>query len=278
MALRLATHLPRLVVVGLVLVAATATLAVGAAKRMSAVRAGSPAPVSAPTKVVPDVTGQAFVFAKGTLEDSGFAWQVKGGVHGYAVNEVVTQSPVAGTKLTDTGAPLIVVTLKRTTYAETGEPEDLSPYVGTAVTPVVTKLAVSPASTVARAPKTAKTSAPTSVKRKPAARTATSMKRTPDFKVSGAPKEPPKEIPLAQRSRRLASYIAHHAKSRAAVGHFLYQHTWVVTGAKFGWWHGAEALQELIAADRIAQKRWGIGRQSELVARTALAEVKARSR
>ena len=44
MALRIATRLPRLAVVGIVLLLASATLAVGAAKRMAAVPKGAPAP------------------------------------------------------------------------------------------------------------------------------------------------------------------------------------------------------------------------------------------
>src|SRR6266567_610775 len=108
MAVRLAAHLPRLVVLGAVFLFAGATLTYGAAQRLSA-DAGSKttAPATTPTVVVPDVTGQAFVFAKGALEDAGFAWHVAGGIHGYAVNRVVTQSPVAGTKLKDTGAPTV---------------------------------------------------------------------------------------------------------------------------------------------------------------------------
>ena len=78
MALRIAQRLPRLAVVGVVLLLASATLAVGAAKRMTAVPEGPPPPVAAATLVVPDLSGQAFVFAKGTLEDNGFAWQVLG--------------------------------------------------------------------------------------------------------------------------------------------------------------------------------------------------------
>ena len=136
MALRIAHRLPRLVVVGAVLLLASATLAVGAAKRMTAVPKGAPAPVTAPTLVVPDVAGQAFVFAKGTLEDTGFAWRVVGGVHGYAANKVATQTPAPGTKVRDTGAPTITLTLTRTSYAEKGEPEDLSPYLGTALEPI----------------------------------------------------------------------------------------------------------------------------------------------
>jgi len=253
MALRIATRLPRLAVLGAVLMLASATLAVGAAKRMSAVPKGAPAPVPVATVVVPDVTGQAFVFAKGTLEDNGLAWKVVGSIHGYAVNKVAKQAPAPGTKLKDTGAPTITVTLERTSYAEKGEPEDVSPYFGTSVQPIGV-----PKTSVAAKPAAAVPSA------KPAAAPA------------GAPKEPLHEMPLVQRAKLLSTWIASHPRTPATVRHFLYQNSWVVTGARFGWWHGADALRELIAADRLAQKRWGIGEKSELVARTALAEVEAR--
>ena len=159
MALRIATRLPRLAVVGVVLLLASATLAVGAAKRMAAVPQGAPAPVPVATVVVPDVTGQAFVFAKGTLEDTGLAWKVVGNVHGYAVNKVAKQTPAAGTKLKDTGAPTITITLARTSYAETGEPEDVSPYFGTSVQPIGL-----PKPTPAPAPTPAVTPAPAAPK------------------------------------------------------------------------------------------------------------------
>ena len=112
MALRIATRLPRLLIVGVVLLLASATLAVGAAKRLTAVPSGAPAPVAVATMVVPDLSGQAFVFAKGSLEDTGFAWQVIGSVHGYAANKVARQSPPPGTRVRDTGAPTISVTLE----------------------------------------------------------------------------------------------------------------------------------------------------------------------
>ncbi len=270
MALRIATRLPRLAVVGVVLLLASATLAVGAAKRMAAVPKGAPAPVTVATVVVPDVTGQAFVFAKGTLEDTGLAWRVVGSVHGYAANKVLKQTPAAGTKLMDTGAPTITVTLERTAYPEKGEPEDVSPYIGTSVQPVGLPKPT-PAAPAAVAPKPA----PAASTAKPAAK---ASPRTPDFAVSGAPKEPLAEMPLPQRAHFLSTWIATHSKTKANVRHFLYQHSWIVTGATFGWWHGAEALRELIAADQAAQQRWGIGRKSELVARAALAEVEARSK
>jgi beta-lactam-binding protein with PASTA domain len=85
------------------------------------------------TIIVPDVRNEAFVFAKGQLQDAGFAWKVIGGTQGYPANVVVSQSPAPGTKLIDTGAPLITVKLERNKqYRPTGEPEDTSPYSATA--------------------------------------------------------------------------------------------------------------------------------------------------
>jgi PASTA domain len=269
MALRIATRLPRLAVVGVVLLLASATLAVGAAKRISAVPKGAPAPVPVATVVVPDVTGQAFVFAKGTLEDTGLAWKVVGSVHGYAVNRVAKQLPAAGTTLKDTGAPTITVTLERTSYPEKGEPEDVSPYIGTSVQAIGLK----PAATT---PAAAAPVAPAPAVAPKATKTAAPAKRPPDFVVAGAPKEPLDEMPLPQRAKLLSAWIATHPETPANARHFLYQHSWIVTGAEFGWWHGAEALRRLIAVDQTADKRWGIGRKSELVARKALAEVEAR--
>jgi hypothetical protein len=279
MALRIATRLPRLAGVSLVLLLASATLAVGAAKRLTAVPEGAPAPVTVPPLLVPDVTGQAFVFAKGTIEDTGFAWRVAGSVHGYAANKVATQSPAPGTRVKDTGAPTITLKLERTAYAEKGEPEDVSPYLGTSIQLLGLRSTTTTVGPLPVSPKGAKNPAPAPATAKPAApaRPASPSKRSPDFTVAGAPKEPVKEMPLPQRARLLAAWIAAHPRpTDANVRHFLFQHTWIVTGARFGWWHGAEALRELIGADRIAQKRWGIGKRSELVARRALSEVEAR--
>jgi PASTA domain len=279
MALRLAARLPRLAVIGAVLLFASATLTWGAAQRLNAVRSVKRTPLTKPTVLVPDVTGQAFVFAKGTLEDAGFAWHVVGRVHGYSANTVATQAPAAGTKLIDTGAPLVAVTLSRGRYPETGEPEDLSPYVGTAV------VAANPLP-VAAAP--AAPSSPKSAEKKPAAKpkakrakktTSTTAKRPPAFVVASAPREPLDEISLPERARRFDAWLRTADRPTPAnVNRFLYQHSWIVTGAKFGWWHGAEALRLLIAVDRRAQAAWGIGGKSELVARKALAEVEASSR
>lgn len=277
MALRIAHRLPRLAVVGVVLLLASATLAVGAAKRLTAVPKTTPVPVTTPTLVVPDVAGQAFVFAKGTLEDTGFAWRVTGGVHGYAVNKVASQSPAPGTKVRDTGAPTITIALARSGYPEKGEPEDVSPYLGTALEPISLPKAPSDVAPVPVAPKGEQKQAPT----KPATTTTkpAPTKRPPAFVMPNAPKEPLKEMPLTQRARALSAWLAAHPRPTSArVRHFLFQHAWIVTGASFGWWHGAEALRQLIAADRIAERRWGIGKKSELVARRALAAVEARTK
>jgi hypothetical protein len=103
--------------------------------------------------------------------------------------------------------------------------------------------------------------------------------RKPDFVVPGAPKEPQKEMPLVQRAHLLGAWLAtHRTKSPANVQHWMYQHTWIVTGAKFGWWHGAEALKILIQDDRKAQAYWGVGSRSESAARAALASVGTKSK
>ena len=61
------------------------------------------------------------------------------------------------------------------------------------------------------------------------------------------------------------------------MAHWLYQHAWIVTGAKFGWWRGAEALRILIALDNRVIENWRIGARSRAKARAALAEVEAKS-
>jgi hypothetical protein len=118
--------------VGLLVAGGTLTLA---ADRVAPQRP-TLVPVSAGPKtlVVPQVTGQAYVFAKGILQDGGFAWRVSGAVKGYAGNTVVTQEPVAGSVVQDTGAPSITLTLSRNeNYPERGEPDNRSPYAGTTV-------------------------------------------------------------------------------------------------------------------------------------------------
>src|SRR5207237_2072381 len=91
-------------------------------------------PARPATLVVPDVQSKAYVFAKGMLQDAGFAWRVKGGVRGFAANMVATQTPAPGTRVLDNGAPTIMLTLARNgKYGQTGAPEDAAPYPGTSV-------------------------------------------------------------------------------------------------------------------------------------------------
>jgi hypothetical protein len=118
--------------VGLLIAGGTMTLAAdhAATQRPTLV----PVPSGPHTLTVPQVTGQAYVFAKGILQDGGFAWHVAGPVKGYAVNTVVDQHPAPGTVVLDTGAPTVTLTLARSrAYAELGTPSNSAPYSGTAV-------------------------------------------------------------------------------------------------------------------------------------------------
>jgi hypothetical protein len=283
MAVRLAALLPRAVVVALVWVLATAAFTFAADTTIigpsSATSTSTPA--QAPELVVPSVTGQAYVFAKGILEDGGFAWHVTGGVRGYASNRVMAQSPAAGTRVVDTGAPMIVLRLVRGAYAEKGIPVGASSYPGTriklanlaaATVPVapVTKPAVKPAAKPVLKPD----SKPKLKKLKPVVQNT----RPPAFSSPGAPKEPLDEITLPARARNLEAWLAKRPRTSANVQNWLYQHAWIVTGAKFGWWHGAQALQTLIRVDEQVQRQWGLGARSEAVARAALAKVRRDSK
>jgi hypothetical protein len=280
MADRLPTYLPRIAVLVLVALAGTAGLTYAAGQQIASTPTPAATPARQPaTVVVPDLRNEAFVFAKGQLQDLGFAWRVTGAVQGYAANTVVSQSPAAGTKLIDTGSPLVVLTLNRNSaYPETGTPSDASPYAGTALRLADAADAPAPAlktKPAAAAPK----HAAAAKKTKQTAVAAVPAKRPPDFVVPGARKEPLDEIPLPARAAGLGAWLAAHpTKTNANVKHWLFQNSWIVAGARMGWWHGAQALSTLIAVDSRTQARWGIGDKSEQLARRALAEVEARSR
>ncbi len=236
---RLPTYLPRIAALVLLALAATAGMTYAAGSGV-----GSTPPVStvaaAPTPplVVPDVRNQAFVFAKGTLGESGFAWQVTGSVHGYAANVVVSQSPEAGSRVVADGSPLVTLTLRRNgNYPEAGDAADTSPYPGT--TPQPADLAGNPLGPAAPATTT------------PAASTAPSA--TPKAATPASP-------------------------TAAAQKYWLYQNAWVVAGAEFGWWRGAEALKTLIAVDKRAQQVWGVGAKSASAAAQALRVVEAKAK
>jgi PASTA domain-containing protein len=299
-AARLTSMLPRVVALTAILVLASATLSFAADNVISSPATPVEATVAPPALVtVPDVRGQAYVFAKGTLEEQGFAWRVAGAVKGYAANTVATQTPAPGSRVIDTGLPTILLGLERNAgYPEAGDPENASPYDGTAIKflrpRVAPKAKLKPA---AKPMPAAKPKARPKSKAKPAAKPKTRAKakpkprpkakakpkvpaaRPPAFTTAGAPKEPLDELALPVRAARLESWLAAHPKpTNANVRHWLYQHEWIVTGAKFGWWHGAEALEILVRVDEKIQRRWGIGAKSEAAARSALAAVRAKSR
>jgi len=124
---------PRLVVLVIVVLLASAGLTLAATSTLSTAPTTPPAAASElPPLVVPDVRHQAYVFAKGMLEQGGFAWRVQGGVRGYSANLVAAQTPAPGSKLVATGGtPTIVLRLQRnSSYAQEGTPEDTSPYAG----------------------------------------------------------------------------------------------------------------------------------------------------
>jgi PASTA domain len=282
MAVRPAALLPRALVVPLVWVLGTSALTFAA--DTTAVmppppsRAGAAPP--APDVIVPSVTGQAYVFAKGILEDAGFAWRVAGPVRGYAANRVLAQAPAAGTGVKNTGAPTIVLHLVRGPYGEHGTPADFSPYLGTPVR--LAARAAAPAQKPAVKPVVKEAAEPpaqrkraTVRRKKPAAAT----KRPPAFRPAGAPAEPLNEIALPARARRLEAWVeTRPTPTNANIQHWLYQHAWIVTGARFGWWHGDNALVTLIRVDRRVERLWGIGYRSEASARAALAYVRRESR
>jgi hypothetical protein len=288
MAARFAAIVPRMAVIGLVWLFATATLTYAAGEKLTTPpKVPTPVATPRPTLIVPDIRGQAFVFGKGILEDGGFGWRVTGSIQGYATNVVVTQQPAPGTRVDDTGAPTLKLTLRHGTYPQDGTPENTSPYAGTSIVlpkhsalqePVVkakaarSKIAAKPALQHARGVAKPKRTAP---KRKLTAK----RSRPPAFVVHGAPKEPLDEIPLTTRAQRLSAWLTPSRSPTAAnQRHWLYQHAWIVTGAKFGWWHGAAALRLLIAVDRRVESQWRIGRRSESVARGALAGVEAKAK
>jgi PASTA domain-containing protein len=282
--------IPRIAFLVVVTVLTTATVTLAAHWR-GTTPTPSPAPVARPgVLVVPDVRGQAYVFAKGVLEDAGLAWRLGQGAPGYAGYRVVSQVPAAGTRVIDTGAPTIVLHIARDAlYSAQGHaPQSESPYAGTAIlladtvspaaptTPAKPKLKPKPTPTKpATAPRAKPAATP---KAKPAA-TAKAPVRTPAFIVAGAPKEPLDEITLPARAQQLETWVtAHTSPSTPNVHRWLYQHAWIVTGARFGWWHGVQALDVLIRVDQTVERQWEMGWKSEAEARQARSFAASHSR
>jgi len=291
--MRLASLLPRAVIVAVVWILGTAAFTFAADSTIV-----GPSPSAKPTQpaqpqelVVPSVVGQAYVFSKGILEDAGFAWRVTGSVRGYSSNRVLTQSPAPGTRVVDTGAPTVTLRLVRGAYEQLGTPQDSAPYAGTAVRLAGLAAVTTPAKKKTTTKKTTTKKTTPAKKSAPAKKQAAPKKavkhhapkhtvtgRPPAFTVKNAPKEPLDEIALPTRALRLEAWVSGKPRNASNVQHWLYQHTWIVTGAKFGWWHGAQALQTLIRVDQRVQRQWGIGAKSEAVARATLSQVSRKSR
>lgn len=287
------TFVRRLVALTLIWLLATAALTYATSRRAASgpspaattTTAVAPAPA---TLVVPDVVDQPYVFAEGTLGDAGFSWHVEGSVQGFSANVVASQSPAPGTHVVDTGSPLIVLRLSHPSGAkQIGIPADSSPTVGTVLK--ISGLAAAAAAPAAAQPLAAAKTAPAVKKpaaKKPAVKAPVKkspahrwpQNRPPAFAVPGARKEPLDEMPLTDRAKMLLRFIEAKPKpTDANVRYWLYQHAWIVAGARMGWWHGADALHTLLTVDQDVWNAWGIGDKSEAVARAALAEVDSRS-
>jgi outer membrane biosynthesis protein TonB len=279
-AARLSSVFARIVALTAILVLGSATISFAAESRFGARTTPNKVTVAPPELVsIPDVRGQAYVFAKGTLEEGGFAWRVSGAVQGYPANTVVSQVPAAGTRVVDTGMPTIQLALARNgSYDQEGSPENASPYDGTEIKfPSRPKPAAKPKLQPKPLPKPKPKAKPKPAARpKPASRP---IARPEVFQVAGAPDEPLDEPPLTTRARRLERWLATHpSPTNGNVNHWLYQHEWIVTGARFGWSRGAQALAILIRVDEQVQRRWKIGAKSEAAARRALGAVRSKSR
>jgi hypothetical protein len=155
-----------------------------------------------------------------------------------------------------------------------GTPENASPYAGTKImlpsSTGSTAIVTSTQTTTTTTTKEPSFTKPV-VKPKPKPKPSQTSKRPRAFVIAGAKREPLDEIPLPKRAQNLAAWLDSHRNASAAnERYWLYQHAWIVAGAKFGWWHGAQALETLIAVDKRVEALWGIGSKSEAEARAAL--------
>ena len=128
------SHRRRVAAIAVLAVLTAVPFAFASGNRVAAPKAAArPVVRQRVTLIVPDMLGQPYVFAKGALEDAGFSWYVSNG-KGFAANIVVAQTPAPGTRLVDTGAPLVKLRLARNrSYGQTGRPDNKSPYHGTAL-------------------------------------------------------------------------------------------------------------------------------------------------
>ena len=184
----------------------------------------------------------------------------------------------------DTGSPTIVLRLERNpAYAERGLPENVSPYKGTRLVLVGAKAAKDPPTRSDPEAKRAEAegrgqeaSEEERAPRLPLAPAGTAQARLPAFRAHRPSRPTRCRYPTAPGCSRSAS-PARREPTQSLVNYWLFQHSWLVTGAKFGWHDGAEALRILVRVDQSMQSRWGIGAKSAAVARAALAEVESKS-
>jgi hypothetical protein len=298
MAARLTALLPRFLALTVIWLLGAATYTLAADTVPIAKHETNAQAVAKPhVLTVPDVRKKAYVFAKGILQDAGFAWRVEGAVKGFSANTVTAQRPAPGTKVIDNGAPLVVLSLsKNLTSGESGLPENSAPYKATRVVLVsdwaqdqvepttsgetdttsteTAATTTAPVTTTGPAATTTEPPGTTTEPEQPEEKT-----RKPDFEVPGAPVEPADEMPLPDRAHALEDRLAGTNKPRQQLINFwLYQHSWIVTGARFGWHDGAQALRILIKVDQSLERRFGFGARSEVVARRALAYVEAQAK
>jgi len=283
MAARFAALLPRLLALTVIWLLGAATFTLAAEKKAATPTQTVASQAAKPTLLtVPDVRGKAYVFAKGILQDSGLAWRVQGPVQGYAANSVAYQSPRAGARVVDNGAPTVTLRLsKNSAYGERGLPENEAPYPGTRILSLSEWRAEheQPQETTSTSPTTTATTTTTSTTTETQPAPEPAETREPDFEVRGAPTEPTDELTLPARARMLArSMDAMSKPTNRLVNYWLYQHAWIVTGARFGWHDGAEALRILIKVDQSLVRRFDFGARSEVVARRALAYVEANTK
>ena len=303
MAPRLRAHLPRVALLVLVGLAATATLTYAAGqpgsvdarvrdvttapqRRRSSSRTSATRPSSSP---------------RGRSRTPASPGASLGSVHGYAANIVVAQSPAAGHPRARhrraahhpdleaerslpagrAGRGRLAVRGHRRSSPPTSRPPSGLRIRRTTAKPAVTK------------PQRRSATTATPAGRDDDARSRATTPPKPRRDEDDLAAEPPGRVRRPRRAqgaaRRDAAHRiarscsrtwldAHPTKTNANVAHWLYQNAWIVTGAKFGWWHGAEALTTLIAVDRRAQQLWGIGSKSAQQAQSALSEVQSRSK
>ena len=213
-------RVPAIAVFVTVALLATATLTLAATSTTPA--PAQAAPVTTPEQaylVVPDVRRQAYVFAKGALEQAGFAWKVGGSVQGYSVNVVATQTPAPGSRVIADGAPIVTLSLSRNSaYKQEGMPENASPYAGRPARLVGSKKAAKKPLDAPKPAAQAGGQGCREVRRQAGAGNKASAQRKPDFTVAGAPKEPLDEIALTSRAKQLSAWVAAHPQAHAERG------------------------------------------------------------